>query len=257
MTGTGKSQVIQALTYFFAERKESYRFMCLASTGSAAALIGGSTYHSVLGFRQKDTTESVTSLLQVRSRLQNVEYIFMDKVSMLDCGSMYNICAKMCAALKNDGAPFGGINMIFAGDFAQLPPPVSGKPFYSHEIERVIHRTHSHLEQKASIGKALWHQFTTVVILKENMRQKSQTPEDAKLRTALENLRYKACTADDIQLIQSRVAGRGEGKPKLNQARFRNTSWNTYRDKINELGCQKFAEESNQTSWVQSQMIAI
>ena len=90
----------------------------------------------------------------------------------------------MCAALKNDGAPFGGINMIFAGDFAQLPPPVSGKPFYSHEIGRVIHRTHSHLDQKASIGKALWHQFTTVVILKENMRQKSQTPEDAKLWTA-------------------------------------------------------------------------
>ena len=84
--------------------------------------------------------------------------------------------------------------MIFAGDFAQLPPPVSGKPFYSHEVGQVIHRTHSHLEQKASIGKALWHQFTTVVILKENMRQKSQTPEDAKLRTALENLRYKACT---------------------------------------------------------------
>ena len=75
------------------------------------------------------------------------------------------------------------------------------------------------------------------------MRQKSQTPEDAKLRTALENLRYKACTADDIQLIQSRVAGRGEGKPMLNQSRFRNvsviTSWNTYRDKINELGCQR------------------
>ena len=68
---------------------------------------------------------------------------------MLDCSSMYNICAKMCAALKNDGAPFGGINMIFAGDFAQLPPPVSGKPFCSHEIGRVIHRTHSHLEQKA------------------------------------------------------------------------------------------------------------
>ena len=88
MAGTGKSQVIKALTYFFAERKKSYRFMCLAPTGSAAALIGGLTYHSVLGFRQKDTTESVTSLLQVRSRLQNVEYIFIDEVSMLDCGSM-------------------------------------------------------------------------------------------------------------------------------------------------------------------------
>ena len=62
MAGTGKSQVIKALLYFFAERKESYRFMCLAPTGSAAALIGGSTYHSMLGFRSKDSTESIAAL---------------------------------------------------------------------------------------------------------------------------------------------------------------------------------------------------
>ena len=37
-----------------------------------------------------------------------------------------------------------------------------------------------------------WHQVTTVVILKENMRQKTQTAEDNKLRTALEN-RDKLC----------------------------------------------------------------
>ena len=52
----------------------------------------------------------------------------MDEVSMLDCNNMYNICAKMCAALTNDGVPFGGINMIFAGDFAQLPPLLGAKP---------------------------------------------------------------------------------------------------------------------------------
>ncbi|TFK77570.1 hypothetical protein K466DRAFT_579433 [Polyporus arcularius HHB13444] len=162
---------------------------------------------------------------------------------MLDCHSLYKICAKMCAALKNDGVPFGGINMIFAGDFAQLPPSMNGKPLYAHDVGRVIHRTHAHATQKASIGKAVWHQFTTVVILRENMRQRSQTPEDAKLRTALENLRYRACTDEDIKLIQSRVAGPGKERPKLNQPRFRNvsviTSWNSYRDKINELGCER------------------
>ncbi|RPD64013.1 hypothetical protein L227DRAFT_584447 [Lentinus tigrinus ALCF2SS1-6] len=148
----------------------------------------------------------------------------------------------MCAALKNDGVPFGGINMIFAGDFAQLPPAMGGKALYAHDVGRVIHRTHDHLKQKASIGKAVWHQFTT---------QRSQTAEDAKLQTALENLRYRACTPQDIKLIQSRVAGHGPGRPKLNQPRFRDvsviTSWNTYRDKINELGCERFAKENDQT----------
>ena len=158
---------------------------------------------------------------QVRARLQNVDYIFMDEVSMLDCTSLYTICARMCMALKNDGTPFGGVNMIFAGDFAQLPPAVQGAALYSHKVGRVIHRTYSHEKQQASIGKALWHQFTTVVILRQNMRQKSQTKKDAQLCTALENLRYRACTADDIKLIKSRVAGKGKGKPKLNLLRRR------------------------------------
>jgi len=30
--------------------------------------------------------------------------------------------------------------------------------------------------QEAAIGKALWHQVTTVVILRKNMRQRTQTP---------------------------------------------------------------------------------
>ncbi|TFK78808.1 hypothetical protein K466DRAFT_448513, partial [Polyporus arcularius HHB13444] len=96
MAGTGKSQVIRALSHFFAERQESYHFICMATTGSAAALIGGSTYHSMLGFSKKEDTETIASLIQVRSRLQHVEYIFFDEVSMLDCLSIYNICACMC-----------------------------------------------------------------------------------------------------------------------------------------------------------------
>ena len=65
MAGTGKSQVIKALTYFFAERQENYRFMCMAPTGSAAALIGGSTYHSMLGFSKADSTETSANVMQV------------------------------------------------------------------------------------------------------------------------------------------------------------------------------------------------
>ena len=43
--GTGKSQVLKALTYFFALRNESYCFIVVAPTGSAAALLGSFTYH--------------------------------------------------------------------------------------------------------------------------------------------------------------------------------------------------------------------
>jgi len=39
------------------------------------------------------------------------------------------------------------------------------------------------------------------------MRQKNQSAGDAKFRTALENMRYKSCTDEDIQLLQSKIAG--------------------------------------------------
>ena len=55
--------------------------------------------------------------------------------------------------------------------------------------------------QEEAIGKALWHQVMTVVILHENMKQKKQSAEDAKLHTCLENMRYKACTPDDIAFL--------------------------------------------------------
>ncbi|KIM46621.1 hypothetical protein M413DRAFT_49950, partial [Hebeloma cylindrosporum] len=43
MGGTGKSQVIRALITMFEKKKESHRFIVLAPTGTAAALLNGST----------------------------------------------------------------------------------------------------------------------------------------------------------------------------------------------------------------------
>ena len=53
MAGTGKSQVIKALTAFFERQNESHRIVITAPTGTAAALVGGSMYHSILGINDK------------------------------------------------------------------------------------------------------------------------------------------------------------------------------------------------------------
>ena len=58
------------------------------------------------------------------------------------------------------------------------------------------------IEQESAIGKALWYKVTTVVILRENMRQWSQTPADAKMHAALENMRYGPCTVEDISFLE-------------------------------------------------------
>ena len=141
----------------------------------------------------------------------------------------------MCKARNVTDDPFGGINMIVAGDFAQLPPIATGDALYSSGPVSTPHTTTSVEQQKSSIGHAVWHQFTTVVILKQNMRQKSQSVNDGKFRQCLERMRYGTCTEADIRLLRARIVGKGPGQPKLSDPNFHHvsiiTSWNAYRDK--------------------------
>ncbi|EDQ98416.1 uncharacterized protein LACBIDRAFT_302380 [Laccaria bicolor S238N-H82] len=119
--------------------------------------------------------------------------------------------------------------MIFAEDFAQLMP-VLGQALYNGNVGTSVDASMSERGQQSAIGKALWHQVTTVVILRKNIRQNTQSVEDAKLRTALENMRYA---------------------PKLADKRFRNvsiiTALNSQKDRINELGSVCFAADTGQT----------
>ena len=250
MGGTGKSQVLKALMKFFKSKNESHRIIIVAPTGSAAALLGGSTYHYMFGINDFTSKKSGNvQLAEVKQRLRGVDYIFMDEVSMLSCKDMYKISERLARVMNNTEEPFGGLNIIFAGDFAQLPPAI-GQEHASLYSRTVGLNPRSLRDQESAIGKALWHQITTVVILRQNMRQKTQTPDDARLRDALSNMRYKACTPDDIAFLRSRISSEIEGRPSVNEKQFHNvsviTALNLPKDVINDLGSQRFAAETGQ-----------
>ena len=50
-----------------------------------------------------------------------VDYLFIDEVSMIGCEMLHNISRALTEA-KGSMMAFGGVNVIFAGDFAQLTP---------------------------------------------------------------------------------------------------------------------------------------
>lgn len=106
--------------------------------------------------------------------------MFIDKVLMLLCHDMYKISAQMAKAI-NIHEPFGGKNIIFSGDFAQLPPVHARESasLYSGTIGAYAHSSLSFYNQESENGKALWHQITTVVILRGNMCQNIQSKNDA------------------------------------------------------------------------------
>ncbi|TRM55927.1 hypothetical protein BD626DRAFT_360113, partial [Schizophyllum amplum] len=140
--------------------------------------------------------------------------------------------------------------MIFAGDFAQLPP-VKGSRLYDSKVQTDIDRKRMTLHVQMNVlGKAMWHQVTTVVILSENMRMRSATEDDRAMARALANMRYAACTPEDLDFLRTRVVNGSPHAPKLSDARFRDvsiiTAWNAEKDAFNELGCQRFARDTNQ-----------
>ena len=67
----------------FEQRQESHRFIVLAPTGTAAALLNGSTYHSVLGIHlsnNKNKGEPLRNeggiIKEIQERLEGVDYYF-------------------------------------------------------------------------------------------------------------------------------------------------------------------------------------
>jgi tetraacyldisaccharide-1-P 4'-kinase len=67
MGGTGKTQVLKPIIEFFKRRNEEYRFLVLGPTGSTAALLNSSTYHSVFKIprESKSRTTSKASGMKV------------------------------------------------------------------------------------------------------------------------------------------------------------------------------------------------
>ncbi|KIY61017.1 hypothetical protein CYLTODRAFT_326086, partial [Cylindrobasidium torrendii FP15055 ss-10] len=142
--------------------------------------------------------------------------------------------------------PFGGINMIFLGDFAQLPPVV-GSSLFNRNVGS-YGKTEN--EQSASLGKAIWHQVNRVVILRENVRLRGTTTSDIKMREMLSNLRYKSCTPSDIAFLRTLLHSSPNTGRTIADNDMRNVSiitpFHVHREEMNRLGSVRFAKETGQ-----------
>lgn len=61
--------------------------------------------------------------------------MIMDEVSMMDTNVISNISTELGRAKSNPSEKFGGINVIFMGDFLQLPA-VSSRDLYIDNAKR-------------------------------------------------------------------------------------------------------------------------
>lgn len=132
--GTGKSvllrEVISALRRKYA--KEPERVAVTASTGLAACNVGGVTLHSFAGFglgkeEVPDLVKKIKRNMKAKQRWMRCRVLIIDEVSMVDA-ELFDKLEEIARNLRNNGRPFGGIQLVITGDFFQLPPvPDYGK----------------------------------------------------------------------------------------------------------------------------------
>src|SRR3989344_3977187 len=122
--GSGKSYLIgQYIAYL---REHGIESAITASTGIAATHIGGMTIHSWsgLGIRDALSEYDLDFLLQKEKlveRARKTHILIIDEISMLDAHTL-GMIDTIIRALRQNSAPFGGMQVIFVGDFFQLPP---------------------------------------------------------------------------------------------------------------------------------------
>lgn len=120
--GSGKSAVVKL---FIRANIHDRRVVMTSTTGASAVLVGGVTLHSYLsiGYGKGTVKELVTRILAAREgkrRWRELECLIIDEVSMLD-PVLFDKLEEIGRILRNNCEPFGGIQLILAGDFLQLP----------------------------------------------------------------------------------------------------------------------------------------
>ena len=122
--GSGKTYTLnQYIDYLRARRVP---VAVTASTGIAATHMNGTTIHSWSGIGIKDelTDRDLTNLSRkqfLADRLKDTAVLIIDEISMLHAKQI-NLVSQVLKHVRKSDKAFGGIQVVVAGDFFQLPP---------------------------------------------------------------------------------------------------------------------------------------
>lgn len=222
--GTGKTHVVNALYALMKQYNCGYKIRFLAPTGAAAVLIGGQTIHSGFGIKpraksgKKDSNDDNTlqytiserKKAELRAEWRNVDFVLIDEVSMVSAELLCELDSVLRFA-KEANDWFGGINIIFSGDFYQHRPV--------KQRSLIVPITPGHgrakgiggetLTAKQHQGRMVWKQVDTVVELIQQKRMEN----DPEFAQAVLHLRGRCTDADDLDLFNS-LEIKGPDNPK-------------------------------------------
>lgn len=120
--GTGKTYV---LSKFIRRAKKHGRHVAVtATTGLAATHLNGTTIHAWSGIGVYDFLDKFMAEKLGKTRqdlIKKADVLVIDEISMLHDFRL-DMVDQIMRAVRDNDAPFGGLQVVLCGDFFQLPP---------------------------------------------------------------------------------------------------------------------------------------
>ena len=209
--GSGKTYVLQQ--YIRLARHQGKTVAITAPTGLAASHLGGSTIHAWSGIGISDSIgpRFVERMPQGRrDTIAKTDVLIIDEISMLHHYRL-DMVDQICRQVRQKPElPFGGLQVIFSGDFFQLPP-----------VERGNQRAQFAVESRA------WQELNPVVCYLEEQHRQKDT--DA-LQDILQALRQGDIRRHHAEQLLARV----DATPQQSQPVTELLTTNTDVDRINQ-----------------------
>ena len=125
--GTGKTHLIKNIVNHAKENNKSYKVCALTGCAAILLMCGATTLHAFAGIGLATGTiqqvvDRVIKNRHKRPNWQKTDILIVDEVSMLSLKILKILDIIARKIKKKSNTPFGGMQIIFAGDFYQLPP---------------------------------------------------------------------------------------------------------------------------------------
>ncbi len=194
--GTGKSHAINHLV-----KQSDKKFALTASTGIAATHISGSTIHSFCGLTPHTERAHVERMInhtdkgdQIKERVKQADVLVIDEISMLSPETL-DLIDEVLRCAAEPALPFGGKQLIMAGDFLQIPPV--------YNKDRRTGLTWA-FQAKAWQDASISNVYTNTVYRQDNLV----------FVNALNEIRQGKCSPEITEMMENRVGAKLETNSK-------------------------------------------
>jgi ATP-dependent DNA helicase PIF1 len=196
--GTGKSHLIERIVKRLTEQVRKVEVV--AATGTAAQQVDGQTLNAFFGYgipRAVEDFKKMSSTAQQMERLTSIDVLIIEEVSMVSGELLDNIDPIIRRIRCREHEPFGGIQIVFVGDFFQLPP-VRERASVPSEPKQASAATVQHFLNR---GYAFESKAWTALNVEMHELTRSFRQSDQVFVSALNEVRYGRLGAETQALL--------------------------------------------------------